>query len=504
MTGGKRRIAGFGVSALLAAALMPAIGSAQILDDGAGVVETPNILLIIGDDMGNETLSCYGLNSDTAKTPTLDDLCTNGVRFDNFWSQPVCSPTRATMLTGRYGFRTGVGRPTGDRGAMGDFPEPPPKPAAAPAEPPPREGGRRRENAPTDWGLPLSEFTLPLAFRANSQLGYATAAIGKWHLSDARNGWERHPNLVGFDHFAGLIRGFPSSFFTWNKAVNGEWSGETGYAPTDKSNDAIDWIKSREDRPWFLWFAFNLPHTPLHLPPRELWRSDYSEIDPQANPQDGDQVMYFDAMIEAMDAEIERLLASLSPEVRANTYVIFMGDNGSGGRTVRPPFGQGRAKGSIYQGGINVPLIVTGPGVAAGAASSALVNSTDMFDTILEMAGIDAVQAVPQGVRLDSVSFMPYLENPDMPSLREFVYADQFDGNFAGIEAANYAMRNSQYKRLRHNGTVEFYNLEKDPYEHENLLDRELTEPEQAQFDALGARLEALRSERQISSSGAR
>ena len=134
MTGGKQRFPCLGAVALFAAILVPLAGIAQQQKDGA--TARPNILLIIGDDMGNETLSCYGLNNDAAKTPTLDNLCANGMRFDSFWSQPVCSPTRATMLTGRYGFRTGVGRPTGDRGAMGDFPEPPPKPASAPAEPP--------------------------------------------------------------------------------------------------------------------------------------------------------------------------------------------------------------------------------------------------------------------------------------------------------------------------------------------------------------------------------
>ena len=125
MTNGMyRRIAMIVAIAALAA---PSIGSAQAQDAGDASASQPNILLIIGDDMGNEAFSCFGLSDNPAKTPTLDDLCDQGVRFDNFWSQPVCSPTRATMLTGRYGFRTGVGRPTGDRDAMGYFPDPPPE-----------------------------------------------------------------------------------------------------------------------------------------------------------------------------------------------------------------------------------------------------------------------------------------------------------------------------------------------------------------------------------------
>jgi len=486
------------VTKMLPGVFLVLLMAAPAIADDNEAERQPNILLLIGDDMGNETLSCYGQSKDPATTPTLDTLCDQGVRFDNFWSQAACSPTRATMLTGRYAFRTGVGRPTGDRDAMGYFPEIPPKPEWAPAETS-RPGGRgeggepgRRADAPIDWGLPLTEFTLPMAFKVNKQMGYSTAAIGKWHLSDRRNGWEQHPNLIGFDHFAGLIRGFPDSYFTWNKVVNGEWSGETGYAPDDKTDDAINWIAEQGGNPWFLWMAFNLPHTPMHLPPENRWRSDWSHVDPQANPR-GDGLAYTNMMLEALDSEIERLLGSLSPEVRANTYVIFMGDNGSGGRSARPPVVMGKAKGSVYQGGVNVPLFVTGPGVAKGS-SQALVNSSDIFLTIMEMAGIDSDETVPGHVTLDSVSFMSYLEDPSTASIRDYVYADEFEGNFAGIPDAKYAVRNAEYKLLHEDGSFEFYNLIEDPYENDNLLDGELSEHEQAQFDALTVLVTELRS----------
>jgi arylsulfatase A-like enzyme len=460
--------------------------SSPVLAEQSAEASRPNILLIIGDDMGNETLSCYGLSEDPAKTPTLDDLCASGVRFDNFWSQAACSPTRATMITGRYATRTGVGRPTGDKEAQGYFPETLPKPASAPAEPPPRTGRRGPqggEDAPADYGLPLNEFTLPMAFKVNPELGYATAAIGKWHLADRRNGWEEHPNIVGFDHFSGLIRGFPDSYFTWNKVVNGEWSLETGYAPDDKTDDAIAWIGEQGDAPWFLWMAFNLPHTPTHLPPENLWRSDWSHIDPQTAPRPG-SLDHFNAMLEALDAEIERILDSMPPDVRENTYIIFMGDNGSGGRNIRPPIPRGRAKGSVYQGGVNVPLFVTGPGVATGA-SGALVNSTDMFLTIMEMAGIDPADTVPEQVQLDSVSFMPYLIDPEADSLRTFTYADRFSGNFAGIPDAQYAVRNQEYKLVNEDDGLQFYNLFEDPFEENDLLQGHLSEREQASYDEL-------------------
>ena len=210
----------------------------------------PNILLIIGDDMGIETLRSFGVGADTAATPNLDRLAASGVRFNRYFSQPVCSPTRATMLTGRYGFRTGVGLPTGDGSVAGPMPPTPPVPAGSP-----REGGRGQaaasrgrpggagagrggagqgdaaaQGAP---GLRLDEFTLPKAFSAHPELGYATAVIGKWHLADRSNGWEKHPNLAGFEHFSGGLRGFPEGYFGWVKDVNGTLSGATGYGASD-------------------------------------------------------------------------------------------------------------------------------------------------------------------------------------------------------------------------------------------------------------------------------
>ena len=466
----------------LALMIAPLSYAQNLAPDETVTGKRPNILLLIGDDLGNETLSCYGWSKNPAATPTLDNLCETGVRFDNFWSQPICSPTRATMLTGRYAFRTGVGRPTGDRDAMGHFPEPPPKPAAAPNEAA-RGAGNRRANSPQDYGLLSNEFALPMAFKVNQDLGYATAAIGKWHLADTRNGWQDHPNLVGFDHFSGLIRGFPDSFFTWNKVVNGKWSGETGYTPSDKTNDAIKWIQEQGDDPWFLWMAYNLIHTPLHLTPEANWRGDWSHIDPAANPRD-DGLAYGNMLMESLDVEIERLLASLPPEVRENTYVIFLGDNGTQRNSVRPPVPEDKAKGTLYQGGINVPLIVTGPGVRAGA-SQALVNSSDIFMTVLEMAGIDTEHTLPENLVHDSVSILPYLSDEAAEAARDYIYADVFGGNFAGVADADYTVRNAEYKLYRRRGEFEFYNLSSDPFEADNLLARQLEADEQAQHDRL-------------------
>jgi len=446
----------------------------------------PNILLLIGDDMGVETLASYGVGENPPTTAALDELANQGVRFTNFWTQPICSPTRATMLTGRYGFRTGVGRPT----SLGPhMPEPPAKPEWAPYE---RPITVRMMDEMLVFLLP-EEFSLPMALKANADPGYATAAIGKWHLADVPNGWVDHPNLVGFDHFSGLIEGETHSYFSWNKVVDGEVTGTTGYAPIDKADDAIRWIDARGDDPWFLWLAFNLPHVPLHLPPAETWQSDYSHLDSESVP---DEMMpaYFAAMVEAMDTQIGRILASLHPDVRDNTYVIFMGDNGTPGAHVSPPFRRGRAKNSVYEGGINVPFIITGPGVAGGAVSDVLVNSTDLFVTIMEMAGIDPAEAVPNEVTHDSVSFSYALSNPDAPSRRDWLYADRFDPGPGGVENGDYAMRDQRYKLVRFRGEEAFYNLQADPFESVNLLAEELSQEEQAAYRSLSEQVLALRA----------
>lgn len=450
----------------------------------------PNVLLILADDMGVEALSVYGLGETAPKTAALEAIAEAGVVFRNFWSQPVCSPTRSTIMTGRYGFRTGVGRPiapAADGGGSGPLPPPLAKPAGAPYEVP---GMGRRVDNPVSLGLRPDEFMFPMALDAGTGGAYRTAAIGKWHMADRDNGWLEHPRRAGIDFYSAIMHG-EDSFFTWRKNLNGEVVRMTNYGAIDRTDTAIDWIEEQGDEPWFMWLSFILPHTPLHLPPRELLQSDYSDLDPSDDTANN-PIRYFHAMIEAMDTSIGRVLDFMAPEVRANTYVIFMGDNGTGGGSITEPFQNGRAKGTVYQGGVNVPLIVSGPGVVEGGVSEALVNSVDLYATMLEMA--ESGDAVPSRVHQDSVSFFPYLARPDMPSRRDWVYADVFAGSFAGLPDANYTIRNERYKLLRHGGNEEFYDLGEDPYEHVNLLAGQLSAEQQAQYRLLERQFDALRA----------
>ena len=286
-------------------------------------------------------------------------------------------------------------------------------------------------------------------------------------MADAHNGWLEHPRHAGMDFFSVIMHG-EDSFFAWRKNLNGEIVPVSRYGTYDRTETAIRWIEEQDDQPWFMWLSFILPHTPLHLPPAELLQSDYSDLG-STEDAGGNPVRYFYAMIEAMDTVIGRVLDSMDPAVRENTYVIFMGDNGTANVAVEPPFHSQRAKGTVYEGGVSVPLIVTGPGVEPGI-SEALVNSVDLFATILEMAGTSTAEAVPDDVALDSVSFLPLLRDPGAASLRDWVYADVFTGSFSGVADADYAIRNDRYKLIRRDGGYEFYDLGSDRFEANDLL----------------------------------
>lgn len=455
-----------------------------------------NILFIISDDMGIETVESYGIGLDPPKTATLSQLARNGVSFNNMWAQPVCSPTRATILTGRYGFRTGVGSPTGDNDQRGYMPEPPAVPEGIGELPGSSDaaggggggggGGRGNAEPVGRWGISLDEFTLPQAI-SRADVGYDKAAIGKWHLADTRNGWENHPNLAGFEYFKGLVRCCPEHYYGWVELFNGDFYTRTGYAPSAKVDDAIEWLgdPSERDEPWFLWLAFNTPHSPIHIPPQDLLQSDDPALD---DPESGNRPA-FKAMIEAMDTEIGRLLEYIGPEELENTYVIFIGDNGTGNNVIDAPFRSGAAKGSVWNGGVMVPFIITGPGVAHGESTDALVNSTDLYATMLEMAGIDYKEVVPQGISLDTVSMMPYLSEPDTESIRDWIYVDRFDTD-AGVKSGQYAIRDERYKYMNNAGTEYFFDLQADLYEHNNLLEGELSNEERERFTSLRAQIE--------------
>lgn len=399
-----------------------------------GVPPSPeaNVLLVIADDFGVEESPCHAVGRSFAPMPTLRAICDRGVVFNNAWSAPTCSPTRATILTGRYGFRTGVGAQiVNDASAA----------------------------------LPLSERTLPSIMAAARPGARAAACVGKWHLSNASNGGADHPAMAGFSRFAGLLTGQLPDYSRWPRTVNGVTATSVRYATSAQVDDARDWLATQSG-PWFLWLAFNAPHAPFHLPPLEL--HGYDRLDGVALPTRPSD--HYHAMIEAMDTELARLLSGLSAEVLARTWIVFVGDNGTPRMVVQSPVVAAHAKDTLYQGGIHVPLVIAGPGVVGGGRSvDALVHTVDLFSTILEWSGVD-VSAALSGVRVDSVSLRPYLARSDAPAQRSWVYSELFGGPTAGDSSGRTA-RDDSFKLIRfERGVSELYDLRVDPQETRDLL----------------------------------
>ena len=404
---------------LLATVLFTSCGTDSVTeveeaDSGTSTSNKPNILLIIADDMGLDATPGFNVGSIKPTMPNLQNMINNGVRFNNLWSYPTCTPTRSSILTGKYGFRTNVMK-------VNDV-------------------------------LSTSEVSLQKHLDNNSS-GYSHAVIGKWHLSKDAS----HPTQMGVGYYAGLLSGGVQSYTNWNFTENGQTTTSSEYTTTKFTDLAIDWIDDQEEKPWFLWLAYNAPHTPFHLPPSNLHTqslaSDQASID--ANPQP-----YYMAMLEAMDTEVGRLLNSMTQEEKDNTVIIFIGDNGTPNQVVQEYASQ-RAKGSVYQGGVNVPMIVSGKDVNRfNESEDALLNTTDLFATIANIAGTGTTEIN------DSKNFSELFTDSN-PSFREYSYTEIGETN----GTINYTIRNLTHKYIQFsNGTEALYDLSTNPLENPDLL----------------------------------
>lgn len=374
---------------------------------------SPNILLIIADDMGLDATPGYNTGTIKPNMPNLQNMINSGIRFTNLWSNPTCTPTRSSILTGKYGFRTNVLN-------VGDV-------------------------------LSTSETSIQQYLTTNKP-EYSNAVIGKWHLSTNAS----HPTAMGINHYAGLISGGVQSYWNWNLTENQQTTNSTEYTTTKFTDLAIDWVSNQTD-PWFLWLAYNAPHTPFHLPPNELHSqgnlpTDQASIDANPTP-------YYMAMLEAMDSEIGRLLNSMPTEKRENTVIIFIGDNGTPNDVVQV-YPMQRAKGSVYQGGVNVPMIVSGKNVGRfNAIEDALVSTTDLFATIADIADTGTSEIN------DSKSFKELLTTTNTET-REYAYTEISRDN-----GTDYTIRNATHKYILFaNGNEALYDLSANPFENPNLL----------------------------------
>lgn len=422
-----------GSAALLA---MPSIALAEA---------APNVLLIIADDMGIEASNCYALGNQQANMPNIKALCESGVVFENAYSAPVCSPTRATIMTGKYGFRTGVG-------------------AAIPPT-----GGN---------GLSAEETSL---FDVLQGSGYSTNLLGKWHLADSNDDLN-HPAELAVPDYWGLFKGGVRDYFKWQAVTEARVVPVDSYSTTAITDQAIDWI-GQQQSPWFLWLAYNAPHSPFHLPPQNLHTAGNlptNESIIKRNP-----LPYYNAMLEALDTEIGRLLTALPASERENTIVMFVGDNGTPNQVVQDFYGEHKAKGSIYESGVNVPLVVAGPGIEP-SRSEAFVQTTDLYTTLASLMGVSATAA-------DSYNFSPALYGE--ATARDYVYIEHF-GDMSDVKPSDvygWSIRQGDYKLLQAVGeSAALYNLAADPLEATNLLADDISAEEAALVADLQARYQSL------------
>ena len=414
--------------------------------------EATNVVLIVADDLGWADLACYG--ADLHETPRLDSLAAEGVRFtQGYAAAAICSPTRASIMTGQYPAR--IGMTIWHEGAL-----------RGPSRERPLRAADSRAN------LPRSYVTLAEALQ---QAGYATIHVGKWHLGDA----EHSPETQGFEvNIGGTHWGAPSTFFY---PYAGFWSssdvwryvpdlphGSDGEYLTDRLTDeAIAQIDVISDRPFFLHLAYHTVHTPIEAKASAV---DYfaNRIRPEMHRQNAT----YAAMVQSLDENVGRLLDHLSERgLHDDTLVIFTSDNGGyineyRGQAVTSNHPLRSGKGSLYEGGVRTPWIVRLPGVApAGATCDTLVCTTDLYPTILDVCGLDT----PDGVISDGRSMKPLLTDPSSEFAERTLFFHY--PHYYPTTTPVSAVRRGAWKLLHYyeDDSRELYNLESDLGEQSNL-----------------------------------
>ena len=314
----------------------------------------PNILYILADDLGSA--DCGFAGGKTIATPALDKLAREGTILDDFYVQPVCSPTRAALMTGRYAVHTGVYT------------------IVTPGAP---------------WGLPLAERTLANALH---DAGYETALCGKWHLGEFQP--EYRPTRRGFDHQYGLWFGM-IDYFTHHRGEILDWHRDDepcqdeGYSTHLIAKEACRMIRERKgDRPLFLYLPFNAVHSPHQVP--EKYTEPYGQLS-------GDRRQYA-GMLAAMDEAVSQVIATLEEEkLKDNTLILFSSDNGGPAPGKVTDNGTLRAgKGTLYEGGVRVSAFAHWPGhIPAGQHVREPLHIVDWYPTLVKLSGAPAAQSLP-------------------------------------------------------------------------------------------------------------
>jgi len=401
---------------LLAAGLVLfGMGTGCSSSDPGAPRDRPNVLVLLADDQGWGDL---GLTGNTAvQTPHLDSLARQGAVFDHFYVQPVCSPTRAELLTGRYHPRGGVSGTS---------------------------AGEER--------LDLDEHTIAESFQ---RAGYATGVFGKWH-----NGSQPpyHPNARGVDTFYGFTSGHWGHYFDWTLERGTDLVEGEGYLPDDLTDHALRFIEEHRDEPFFAYVPYNTPHSPMQVPDRffdRIAEADLQRAHRYADRENPTKTRAALAMAENLDWNVGRLLDRLETlDLTRETIVLYFSDNGPNGWRWNANM-RGR-KGSTDEGGVRVPMIVRWPGgIAPGTEIDRIAGAIDLLPTLTDLAGIP----VGTDTTLDGRSLAPLLRGDETAPSDRRLFA-----HWGG----DVSVRTQQF-RLDHEGRL--YDITEDPQQRTNVAD---------------------------------
>ncbi len=488
---------------LLLATVFLWAGDSVAKNEKADPSRRPNILLVIADDVGidmttnmypgliDDIVKKYGpsgrnhpdyqkIKGKPASTPVLDKFARQGMRFSNVWGHPFCSPTRAAILTGLYAVKTKV----------------------------------------TTYADALSPKHTSFVQKLRDEAGYSTAIFGKWHMAGLPGKPSDYPGMkpkqAGFDLFKGNMHAAISSYWNYDyqvqddKTAPDQWRTEpmptkslpgiapTNYAPVVKVADTIEWITAREkenpDKPWFVWLAFNLAHTTIIQQPSAMAVPNADTLDPVSYKEMKECGGTFgtntvgacsgEALMRAMTNSLDTVFGKLLEAVEAadsNTYILFISDNGT------PMYGRpnldfidnmyitrkGRGKGTAYESGALVPMVIRGPRIAANSQSKQFAHVVDLFSTILELAKLTPPKTVfnsegSGAVPLDAISLTPILFDK-AKSVRDpnTGYILNENKNLMTNGTRWVGAQNATYKVVCIDSTdnCTFYNLAEDPLE---------------------------------------
>jgi arylsulfatase A-like enzyme len=418
----------FTIGLVVLAVTLGAMGTSQALAQAKA--PRPNIVYIVADDLGWKDVGFHGSD---IRTPNIDKLAEGGARLESFYTQPLCTPSRAALMTGRYPLRYGL-----QTGVI---------------------------LAGQTYGLPTDEWLLPQALK---EVGYKTAIVGKWHLGHAdRKYW---PRQRGFDYQYGAVLG-EIDYFTHAEHGVTDWYlnnkpvKEKGYVTQLLGDDAVRLINAHDTAtPLFLYLTFTAPHAPYQAP------QDY--IDRYRNIEDPTRRTYA-AMITCMDDQIGKVLAALEKRgMRENTLIVFMSDNGGNLSAmfageldvskIKLPSDNGPyrgGKGMLYEGGTRVAALANWPGRIKPGNVDGVIHMVDMFPTLASLAGAPTVKSKP----LDGMNVWPVISEGKTSPRTEVVY---------NVETFRGAVRKGDWKlvwRTPLPSALELYNIKEDPSEKNNV-----------------------------------